>query len=329
MTVSETTAARTAAVIGMGTIGLGWAALFASAGMRVCVNSRRPDAEQQVRAAMKLYAASLPSGPTDPDELVSRMEFEPDVARAVEGADIVQENAPEDLALKQDLFARIGAAAPDRALLLSSTSTLLPDDLGAAMDDPSRLLVAHPFNPAHIVPLVELVAGSRTNRGAVDEAVAFYRGLGKTPVVLRRALPGFAANRLQSALLRESIHLVREGVVSVAELDEIVTSSIGSRWAAVGPFRAFHLGGGPGGLRHWFEHLGAGLERSWAGLGDPPVDEATVSAVLAQAEEAFGSRSYEDLAAERDLAQNAVIAALAQVRRPPETQSRAARSNST
>ena len=315
--MSETTATpavRTVAVIGAGTIGLGWAALFASAGLRVRVNSRRPDAEKHVRAAFELYAASLPSGPADPEELASRLEFEPDVARAVEDADVVQENAPEDLALKQELFARIGAAAPARALLLSSTSTLLPDDLGAAMDDPSRLLVAHPFNPPHIVPLVEIVAGERTDRRAVDDAVAFYCGLGKTPVVLRRPVPGFVANRLQSALLRESIHLVREGVVSVAELDEIVTASIGARWAAVGPFRAFHLGGGPGGLRHWFEHLGAGLERSWAGLGDPPVDEATVATVLAQADEAFGARSYEELAAERDAVQNAVIAAAARAR---------------
>ncbi|GGX91692.1 3-hydroxyacyl-CoA dehydrogenase NAD-binding domain-containing protein [Streptomyces hiroshimensis] len=302
---------RTAAVIGVGTIGLGWAALFASAGLTVRINSRRPDAETHVRKAFELYAASLPGGPADPAELAARLEFEPDVARAVEGADVVQENAPENLALKQELFARIGAAAPAHALLLSSTSTLLPDDLGAQMADPGRLLVAHPFNPPHIVPLVEIVTGERTDPQAVEEALAFYRGLGKTPVVLRRAVPGFVANRLQSALLRESIHLVREGVVSVAELDEIVTSSIGGRWAAVGPFRAFHLGGGPGGLRHWFEHLGAGLEKSWQGLGDPPVDEETVARILAQAEEAFGGRAYEELAAERDAKQTRVIAAVA------------------
>lgn len=312
--MSETTATRRATVIGAGTIGVGWAALFASQGMTVRVNSRRPDAEKRVCAAMELYAASLPAGPVDPEELIARLEFEPDLTRSVEDADIVQENAPEDLALKQELFARVGASAPCRALLLSSTSTLLPDDLGAAMEDPSRLLVAHPFNPPHIVPLVELVAGARTDPRAVEEAVAFYRGLGKTPVVLRRPVSGFVANRLQSALLRESIHLVREGVVSVAELDQIVTASIGSRWAAVGPFRAFHLGGGPGGLRHWFEHLGAGLERSWAGLGAPPVDDSTVATIISQADEAFGAHPYEELAAERDALQNAVIAAVTRAR---------------
>ncbi|MFF4604061.1 3-hydroxyacyl-CoA dehydrogenase NAD-binding domain-containing protein [Streptomyces sp. NPDC001339] len=301
---------RTAAVIGAGTIGLGWTALFASAGLTVRVNSRRADAEAHVRRAFELYAGSLPGGPADPEALFARLEFEPDVARAVEGADVVQENAPENLALKQELFATIGAAAPSHALLLSSTSTLLPDDLGARMTDPGRLLVAHPFNPPHIVPLVEIVTGRRTGPRVVEEAMAFYRGLGKTPVVLRRAVPGFVANRLQSALLRESIHLVREGVVSVAELDEIVISSIGGRWAAVGPFRAFHLGGGPGGLRHWFEHLGAGLEKSWEGLGNPPVDEETVATILSQAEEAFGNRAYEELAAERDAKQTRVIGAV-------------------
>lgn len=306
--------ARTAVVIGAGTIGLGWITLFAAAGMTVRVNSRRPDAEHQVRAALGRYAATLPGGPRDPEELAARLRFEPDLARAVEGADIVQENALEDLALKRELFARAGAAAGPGTLLLSSTSTLLPDDLGAAMDDPSRLLVAHPFNPPHIVPLVEVVAGERTDPAAVDDTVAFYRGLGKTPTVLRKPVPGFVANRLQSALLRESIHLVREGVVSVAELDEIVTASIGPRWAAVGPFRAFHLGGGPGGLRHWFAHLGVGLERSWAGLGEPPIDEATVGTVIDQADEAFGARSYEQLAADRDTVQNAVIEAVARAR---------------
>jgi ketoreductase RED1 len=173
------------------------------------------------------------------------------------------------------------------------------------------VLVGHPFNPPHIVPLVEVVAGTRTEPALVRAAVDFYRGLGKTPVVLRRPVPGFVANRLQSALLRESIHLVREGVVTVDELDEIVTASIGSRWAVVGPFQAFHLGGGPGGLRHWLEHLGGSLERSWSLLGNPPMDEETRSAILAQADASFGAIPYEELAAQRDAGQNAVLAALA------------------
>ncbi|MBO1332651.1 3-hydroxyacyl-CoA dehydrogenase NAD-binding domain-containing protein [Streptomyces sp. VRA16 Mangrove soil] len=301
---------RTAAVIGTGTIALGWIALFAARGLEVRVSSTRQDAESHVRGELVRYAATLPDGAVAPEELSGRITFAASVEAAVDGADVVQENAPEDLALKQKLFARIAAAAPKDALLLSSTSTLLPDDLGAELPTPGRAVVGHPFNPPHIVPLVEVVASAQAETGLVDRAVGFYRSLGKTPVVLRRAVPGFVANRLQSALLRESIHLVREGVVTVDELDAVVTASIGSRWAVVGPFQAFHLGGGAGGLRHWFAHLGDGLERSWEGLGRPPVDETTVALLLAQADASFGQEPYDVLAARRDRGQNAVIAAL-------------------
>ncbi|MEU5439075.1 3-hydroxyacyl-CoA dehydrogenase NAD-binding domain-containing protein [Streptomyces sp. NPDC020719] len=312
---AATSTPRTAAVLGTGTIALGWIALFAARGLQVRISSTRPDAREHVTAALGLYARSLPGGAADPERLAARLTFCRDVAEAATGAQVVQENVREDLALKRDIFRQAAEAAPG-ALLLSSTSTLLPADLGAALDEPGRVIVGHPFNPPHIVPLVEVVAAEDAKPADVEAAVDFYRFLGKTPVVLRRAVPGFVANRLQSALLRESIHLVREGVVTVGELDEIVTASIGSRWAVAGPFRAFHLGGGPGGLRHLMEHLGEGLERSWAGLGNPPVDELTVETMLTQADEAFGPYAYEPLAAWRDRAQNAVIAAVEAVGPP-------------
>ncbi|MFC8075107.1 3-hydroxyacyl-CoA dehydrogenase NAD-binding domain-containing protein [Streptomyces sp. NPDC057307] len=300
----------TAAVIGTGTIALGWIALFAARGLRVRVSSTRPDAAEYVTEALPGYAATLPDGALDPATLLDRISFVADLRDAVADADLVQENAPEDLALKQKLFARVADAAPPGALLLSSTSTLLPDQLGAELAEPGRVVVGHPFNPPHIVPLVEVVGARGADPALVARAVDFYRGLGKHPVVLRRALPGFVANRLQTALLREAIHLVREGVVTVGELDTVVTSSIGQRWAVVGPFEAFHLGGGPGGLRHWFAHLGAGLERGWESLGRPPADEETVETILAQADLSFARRPYPELAARRDRRQNAVIAAL-------------------
>jgi len=308
--MGETTP-RTVTIIGAGTIGLGWTALFLDAGLRVRVNSRRPDAERYVREALRMYAPTLPGGARDPEELAAALEFEPDLARAVDGAHVVQENVPENLALKQELYARIeGAAKPD-ALLLSSTSTLLPDDIGALMTDSRRVVVGHPFNPPHVVPLVEVVGGERTDPDALDEAEEFYRSVGKFPVRLRRPVAGFVANRLQSALLQESIHLVTEGVVTVEELDAVVTQSIGLRWATVGPFLAFHLGGGEGGLRKWLTTLGAGLEKGWAGLGRPRMTPEVIELLIAQADQAYGGRTYTDLSLERDHKQNAVLRARA------------------
>ncbi len=302
---------RVVTVIGAGTIGLSWITLFLANGFRVRVHSTRPEIGGVVLDALKLLAPGLPGGPVDPAELAGRLEIEPDLERALDGAEVVQENTPENLELKQELFARIGKAADPGALLLSSTSTLLPDDLGALMGDRSRVIVGHPLNPPHVVPLVEVVGGEKTDPSALDATVAFYRSLGKVPIVLRKPIAAFVANRLQSALLQESIHLVKEGVVTVEELDAVVTNSIGLRWATMGPFRAFHLGGGQGGLRKWLTTLGAGLQRGWEGLGRPVLDEATIELLLEQADQAFGAISYEQLAARRDALQKAVLAALA------------------
>jgi len=302
----------TVTVIGAGTIGLGWINLFSARGLTVRVNSRRPDVRRVVHEALELFS------PGRVDELAARIEYEPDVGRAVAGADVVSENAPDDLPLKQRLFAEIGAAAADHALVLSSTSKLLPDELGRDMPGPGRLVVAHPFNPPHIVPLVEVVGGERTDPEAVERTLAFLASVGRTPVVVRRALPGFAANRLQSALLRESIHLVLEGVVTVEELDRIVTDSIGLRWSTIGPFHAFHLGGGPGGLRKWLEHLGSGLEQGWRGLGQPALTPQAVETLVAQTEAAYGHRPYAELVRDRDDRHLAVLAALERTEQPQE-----------
>ncbi|KAB8187862.1 acetoacetate decarboxylase [Microbispora catharanthi] len=178
---------------------------------------------------------------------------------------------------------------------------------GAAFD-------RHPFNPPHLVPLVEIVPGGHTDPAVVERASRFYRGLGKRPQVLAKEVPGFVANRLQAALFREAIHLVTEGVVTEQELDDIVTGSIGMRWAAAGPFRTFHLGGGPGGLPAFFRHLGGALEEWWGQLGTPHLDGPTVALLNEQAQN-FGG-GVAELAAERDAAQIAVMRVLGELPGP-------------
>jgi ketoreductase RED1 len=273
------------------------------------VQDPRPDIGADVEEAVRHYARLQPDGAPDPEQLLARIEVAADVETAVAGVDVVQENAPERLPLKQELFARIERACPERALILSSTSALMPSDLAREMRTPGRLLVGHPFNPPEVLPLVEIVPGERTEQWAVDAAVAFYREMGKKPVVLRKEINGFVANRLQSTLFRECVWLVSQGVVSAAELDEIVTESIGIRWATAGPFESFHLGGGPGGMRHFLEHLGPGMARRWKVVEQPELDQPTVELISGQVESRFGDRSYEQLTEDRDRAQLAVIEA--------------------
>jgi ketoreductase RED1 len=277
--------------------------------MSVRVQDPRPGVGGEVEAAVRHYARTQPEKAPGPQPLLERIAVVDDVESAVAGVDVVQENAPERLPLKQELLARIEAAAPAGALIASSTSALLPSDLARGMRTPQRLLVGHPFNPPEVLPLVEVVPGERTAPETVERAVAFYRSVGRKPVVLHREINGFVANRLQSALFRECVWLVTQGVVSAADLDEIVTGSIGIRWATAGPFESFHLGGGPGGMRHFLEHLGPGMARRWKVVEQPELDQAAVELISGQVEERFAGRSYEQLTEARDRAQLAVIEA--------------------
>jgi ketoreductase RED1 len=240
--------------------------------------------------------------------LTDRVSFEPDLARAVDGTDVVQENGPERLDLKHQIWTTIEANAPEHALFLTSTSGIPATDIATALQAPERLVVGHPFNPPHLIPLVEVVPGRQTSAEAVQGAVDFYTSLGKKPIVLAKEVPGFVANRLQAAIFRECVHLVAEGVVTEQQLDEVVTSSLGQRWAVSGPFLSFHLGGGPGGLPHFLEHLGPGLQKRWGQLGTPNLDEPT-NALLSKQADDFGG-TVAELANKRDTAQIALMKAL-------------------
>ncbi|MFI8348089.1 3-hydroxyacyl-CoA dehydrogenase NAD-binding domain-containing protein [Streptomyces sp. NPDC085596] len=302
---------RRAAIIGGGVIGVSWAGLFLAHGIDVVISDPREDIEDLVRTGLAEITPALAELGLPTGNLTEGLSFEADLATAVADADVVQENGPERLELKREIWRTIEDAAPAHALLATSTSGIPASAIAAALRQPERLVVGHPFNPPHLVPLVEIVPGAKTSAETVERARAFYAAVGKKPQVLRKEIPGFVANRLQSALFRECVHLVAEGVVTEAELDEIVTSSIGLRWAVAGPFRTFHLGGGPGGLPHFIEHLGRAMEDTmWPALGNPTFDDATVTTLIGQADEAFGGDSAEELAAERDRAQITLMRAL-------------------
>jgi ketoreductase RED1 len=302
------------AVIGAGVIGASWTAVFLAHGLSVVVNDPRDDVEDVVadyigKAAPTLREFGLPT-----ENLSKKLSFEPDLEHAVGDVDVVQENGPERIEFKQGLWARIGRVIPSRALLLSSSSAKTATEQSLKMENASRLLIGHPFNPPHLIPLVEVVPGERTDPSAVQDAVAFYKALDKVPRVLRKEIQGFVANRLQRAIFRECCHLVLEGVVTVDELDDIVTSSIGLRWAADGPFRSFHLGGGPGGFPAFFRQFAPGMEAAWKSQAPVALDEKAQKTIIAQAEASFAAAPVEQLEAERDAKQLAILRALASVK---------------
>jgi len=305
------TGTQEVAVIATGTIGVSWTALFLAHGHRVRAYDTRGGFSERVRSDLREIAPTLDALGLPTGDLAGRLVFADSLESAVAGAEVVQESGPEDLDLKRAMFAAIERATGAETLLLSSTSALPASELAAQLSHPERLLVGHPFNPPHLVPLVEVVPGEHTSTEATAAAVAFYSSLGKRPVVVQKEIAGFVANRLQAALFRECVHLVEQSVIDVAGLDEIVTSSLGLRWAAQGPFLSFDLGGGSGGMAAFFEHLGPALQSLWETLGSPQLDGATVARVTEQAERSYGSASVGELMSDRDHRQVAILNAIA------------------
>ena len=301
-------------VIGAGVIGASWTALFLAHGLTVVVNDPRSDVETIVRDYIRNNLSTLKELGLPTDNLEKKLSFEANLEASVAGADLVQENGPERIEFKQDLWERIGKVVGAHALMLSSSSAKTATEQALKMSRPGRLLVGHPFNPPHLIPLVEVVPGEKTSPEAVDDAVAFYAALGKVPRVVRKEMPGFVANRLQRAIFRECCYLVIQGVVKVDELDDIVTSSIGLRWAADGPFRSFHLGGGAGGFKSFFKQFGPGLNEAWKNMAPVNLDEAAQDKIIAQAEASFAAQPPEQLESERDAKQLAIIRALKAVK---------------
>ncbi|MFF3256681.1 3-hydroxyacyl-CoA dehydrogenase NAD-binding domain-containing protein [Actinacidiphila glaucinigra] len=299
---------RTSAVIGAGTIGLSWTALFAGHGLTVRVSDPRPDLAEAIDTALAQFTPHLAALGLDVEGLAGRVHVAADVTEAVHDADVVQENGPENLQFKKRLFAQLVEEAPWHALLLSSSSAIPATAFTGEIQDASRILIGHPFNPPHVIPLVEVVPGEYTSEDAVQDAVDFYSLLGRTPIVERKEIPGFVGNRLQHALSREAAYLVEQGVVTPDDLDTVLTRSLGIRWATVGLFLGQHLGGGPGGYRQLVEHIGASMGELTP--GEPSQRPEDRMRVVEAVEKAYGSRTYADLVEDRDRRQLAVLSAL-------------------
>ncbi len=290
------TTIKRAAVIGCGTVGASWAALFLAHGLDVAAYDPSPGAEERLQSFVGHALDQLAElGARKKGEL----RFSGDLTDVLGAADFIQENVPEDEALKRRMLADIDALAGEGVIVASSTSALLRSSIVADCKTPHRFIVAHPFNPPHLVPLVELVG---EDESIVQQAAEFYRTLGRRPVILRREMPGHIANRLSSALYREAVYLVEQGVASVADIDAALCNGPGLRWAVMGPHMTYHLGGGPGGIEHYLSHLGPSQVRRWASLGNPTLSPEVQKQIVEGVAEEAGDRSIQELEERRDRA---------------------------
>jgi len=290
-------AVRRIAVVGTGVIGASWSAQYLARGFDVMATDPAPNAEANLRKYVDDAWKVLTGIGLSPGASRDRLSFTTDMNAALSNADFVQENGPERPDFKIKLYADMDAVTPTDSLIASSSSSLTMSVIQSKCAHPERCVIGHPFNPPHIIPLVEVVGGAKTSPEAVQRAMAFYTSIGKKAIHLRKEVPGHVANRLQSALYREVLYLIEQGVLSVADADDAVSWGPGLRWGVMGPSLQFHLGGGAGGMKHFIEHLlpvmSAGL---WQALGSPTItpqlQETLIEGVLQQA----GNRSVQELA---------------------------------
>jgi 3-hydroxyacyl-CoA dehydrogenase len=299
--VSTTKPIRRVAIIGTGVIGASWSALFLAKGLDVVATDVAPNAEATLKRFIEsawpaLKRLGLAAGASQ-----SKLSFTADLATAVKGADLVQENGPERIEFKKKLYGQLDELLPADVIIASSSSGLTMSEIQlGCRSHPERCVIGHPFNPPHLVPLVEIVGGAKTSEETIQRVAEFYTALGKRTVRLHKEVPGHVANRLQSALSREVYYLVAEGVVTAADADTALSWGPGLRWGIMGSLLLNHLGGGQGGIEHFFEQFTGPMTAWWKVLGQPVLTPEVQKQLIDSVRAEVGSRSVDELAAERD-----------------------------
>jgi carnitine 3-dehydrogenase len=284
------------AIVGTGLIGANWAAQYLASGLDVIATDPAPDAESRLRRAVDegwelLSTIGFASGASR-----DRLTFTSDLKEAVSHADFVQENVPERLLLKTKVFAQMDESAPPQTILASSASGLTMDAIQSGCKHPERCVIGHPFNPPHIIPLVEVVGGAKTSEAVIERTMVFYASIGKKPIRLRKVLPGHVGNRLQAALYREILYLIQQGVLSVEDADIAVSYGPGLRWGVMGPSLQWHLGGGPGGIEQFVKQFMDGFAGLMKKLEMPDVTPELRQTIIDGVVKEANGQSVEQLA---------------------------------
>jgi 3-hydroxyacyl-CoA dehydrogenase len=299
--MANTKPIRRIAVIGTGVIGASWASLFLAKGLQVVATDPAPNAEASLRKFVETAWPALKRLGLSAGASQSNLKFTADLTQALAGADLVQENGPERIEFKQKLYGRLDELLPPKVIIASSSSGLTMSEIqkGAATH-PERSVIAHPFNPPHLIPLVEIVGGAKTSEETIRRASEFYTSIGQKTVRLNKEMPGHVANRLQAALAREVYYLVAEGIVSAADADTALSWGPGLRWGIMGNMLLNHLGGGPGGIEHFFQQFSGPMTAWWKTLGSPVLTPEVQKKLIDSVHAETGSRSIAELEAERD-----------------------------
>jgi 3-hydroxyacyl-CoA dehydrogenase len=299
--MTDTEPIRRIAIIGTGVIGASWTALFLAKGLQVVATDIAPNAEAVLRKFVETAWPALERLGLSPEASQSNLKFTSDLAQAVAGVDLVQENGPERIDFKQKLYGQLDELLPPNVIIASSSSGLTMSEIQlGAVSHPERCIIAHPFNPPHLIPLVEIVGGAKTSEETIRRASEFYTSIGQRTVRLNKEMPGHVANRLQAALGREVYHLVAEGVVSAADVDTALCWGPGLRWGIMGNMMLNHLGGGPGGIEHFFAQFTGPMTAWWKTLGSPVLTPEVQEKLIDSVHAEVGSRTIEELEAERD-----------------------------
>ncbi|MDR6759136.1 3-hydroxybutyryl-CoA dehydrogenase [Mycoplana sp. BE70] len=302
------------AVLGAGVIGASWTALFLASGRDVAVHDISPTTEKTVRDYVSRAWPTLEDLGLVKGGSPDRVRFCKSAAEAVEGASFIQENVPERIEIKRALYAEIESLLSADAIVATSASGLTLSEMQTGWKDPGRFVLGHPFNPPHLIPLVEVMGNERTADGVVEAAERFYDAVGKVTIRVNREVPGHVANRLQAAVWREAIHLVKSGVASVEDVDKAMWAGPGLRWAAMGPTMLFHLGAGEGGLAAFCERYTDSFNRWWDDLGVLHLDAAIAETLVAGVTQEANGQSPADLSAQRDALIASIQKAMAPLR---------------
>jgi carnitine 3-dehydrogenase len=299
------------AVIGAGVIGAGWAARFAENGINVSVYDPAPDAERKAAAVLENADRACAKLTMAPRASKGKVDFVESIRTAVEDAGLIVEAVPEEVVIKKSTYAEIEKTAAVDAIIASSTSGILPSLLQEGMNHPRRLLVAHPFNPVYLLPLVELVGGKDTAVDVIDRASKIYSAIGMRPLHIKKEIEAFVADRLMEAVWRESLWLVKDGIATTEEIDDAIRFGFGLRWAQMGLFETFRLAGGEAGMRHFMSQFGPCLQWPWTKLTDvPELTDELVELISSQSDAQSGHHSFRELERIRDDNLVAILQAL-------------------